>query len=271
MASDAAQLATDGASAWGPNVHRFVPGAGDQVVYGGAATGSGPAVHSLSVLMRGSAGGESVDIGLRDASSGAVQNCGTVALTTAWQRFQIHGVTPNDTDQVFALDCDAGDTIYFIAPQLEAGSRCTTPIPNWATAASAARAAEVLTTSHTPGDTTGRLSVDVAPLGWDGTDLGADARVLSRAGGASGLLLIEDGTGGHEATDGTNTVTEATVPATDGTYQTAQTRWGGGALRVQVDGDETSGSYDGALEGSGAMTVAPDQGEVAVRDLRAYE
>ena len=59
VVADAARLIADGCDCWGPNVYQMVPGAADRVVICGAATANTNA-HSLQVLIRGAAGGETV-------------------------------------------------------------------------------------------------------------------------------------------------------------------------------------------------------------------
>lgn len=264
---DSSQLEADDADVWGPNVHRFVSGGSDQVVYGGAVTAN-TNPHSLSVIMRGDGGGESVDIGLRDVSSGVVQNVGSVALTTSWQRFEINGAVPADTDQQFALDCDAGDTIYFIASQLEEGSLCTTPIPNWATAAAAARVAETLTTAHTPQDEKGSIEATITPLGWSGGQ-GGTAFLIDRSG-TSGYLIYPSSGGTYRFFDTSNQLVGIATPA-DGVAETVRTRWKGASRSIEDSGGRVSGSYTGSLRSSGTITIAPSAKESAIARLKAYQ
>jgi hypothetical protein len=263
---DSAALATAKIENAGPYVHRFVPGAGDEEIYGGAATATTGA-HSLSCYLRGAAGGESVDICLRDASSGALQVCDTVALTTGWVRYFVHGVTPDDTDQVFCLDCDAGDTVYFTLPQLEAGARCTSPIPNWATAAAATRIADTLDPPLTPSDAQGALECGVTPIHWADTEAG-DCLIVDRVTG-TGELLRADSAGGLATDDGTTEVRDTTTALVDGTRVAAQVSWGP-SLDLVVDGTRETGAYDGALGGSGLLRLEADLAEVAVDSIKVY-
>jgi hypothetical protein len=263
--SDAAQLLTDGLQNWGPAVHQFVPGAGDQIIYGGAVSAN-TNDHSSSVFMRGAAGGESVDIVGRDVSAGTTTNLGTVVLTTSWVRYIVDGWTPADTDIQFGLDCDAGDTILFIAPQLEEGATATTPIPNWATAATATRAAEVLTTMQALSDVRGAVEAKLTPMNFSAADIIGSPVVLDRA--TTPTLLMYMNAAGWRAGDGTNTVTSGTP--TDGVENKVKTQWRTGKLSIESDVVRDSGSYDGALTGTGNLTVEPGE-ETQIKDLKVYE
>jgi hypothetical protein len=266
--SDAAQLATDDLQVFGPNVHQFVPGGADQIIYGGAATGN-LNKHSSSIFLRGLAGGESVDVGVRDASSGVFTNHQTVVLTTSWQRVVIKGWTPGDTDEVFGLDCDTGDTILFIQPQMEQGDIATSPIPNWQTAATATRVAEMMTTSETPSDIQGSIQVELTPLGFSQVDLPSGVNeVIGRSGGALGLLIMITNSG-YRAYDTASNVQAGTV--TDGVTERIRSRWGDSGLSIDVGGARASTVYSGTLRDVGTVEIAPTANvEVGIRDLRAY-
>jgi len=240
------------------------------VIYGGAVTGNLNA-HSISLLIRGIAGGETVDIGLRDASSGAVQLAQTVVCTTAYQYIQIHGVIPADIDQQFCLDVDAGDAIGFIAAQLEEGPRCTYPIPNVATAAAATRSQDVLDLAVSPEDTSGRVECTLTPIDWSGVQMGADATVISRVTTADDILHADSAdTGGWASSDGTTQVTETTTPPADGVSRVVKVEWKTGRESIEVAGAVASAAYDGARAGSGAYRLA-SAASVIVKDLKVYE
>ncbi len=161
---DAAQLLADGVDVWGPRVYQFVPGASDRIVISGGASANTNA-HSLQVLIRGAAGGETVTLSLRDASDGSRVACAVITCTTAWQHIRAHAVIPTDTDMQWCLACEAGDTILFIGGQCEEGARCTSLIPCFAYAAGATRAAETLDLGWTPSDVAGAVEATITPLG----------------------------------------------------------------------------------------------------------
>jgi hypothetical protein len=270
---DSAALAAAKLEAVGPYVFSFVPGAGDQQVYGGAATATTDP-HSLSCYLRGAAGGESVDLCLRDASTGALQMCGSVTLTTSWVRYLVHNVTPNDTDQVFCLDCDAGDTVYYTLPQLELGGRCSSPIPNWATAAAATRNADILDTPITPSDAQGAIECGVTPLYWSAADATGQLYTIERAGGVAALLYTAAAAGKWRAYDGTNALISTGPDPADGVRQQILRAWGP-TQAIAVDGVRTETTYDGTLPASGVLrltgiTGVSVQAEVAVDTLRVY-
>jgi hypothetical protein len=258
--------ATDDASAWGPNVHRFVPGGGDEVIYGGDTTGN-TNDHSLSVLMRGDSGGESVDICLRDSSDGTITAGDTVTLTTEWVRYTVSGVTPGDADEQFALDCDAGDTVYFIASQLEEGDVTTTPIPNWATAASAARPIERLATSYTLRDAQGSMEIGWTPLGWGAVDSGIQTKPIA----GSGSLVIYNANNGQIGFFDGSSLIQSNVIVVDGVRNHARARWAGLIKSIDVDGDYKTDSYDGTLLDTGPVIVQSNNAESALDNLIIYK
>jgi hypothetical protein len=258
---DSSQLATDGADAWGPNILRMINGTS----YGGAVTGN-TNKHSISCIMRSSAG-HTVELGLRDASGGGFTSALTCNLTTSWVRYTINNVTPGDTDEQFAVECGGGGQTYMIGMQLEEGLTPTTPIPNVATGASATRAAEVLTTSHTPSDNKGSIEATITPLDWSGTEAGA-ATIITRDTAAD-LLYANGSTAGlNSDLDGTTTLADTTAPA-DGVPQQARVRWSGVSMSLDVDGDRDSDTYDETLDGADEIVIATDA-EVGVVDLTAY-
>jgi len=273
VVDDSTQLKTDGFDCWGPNVHRFAPGGGDQVMYGGAATGN-TNKHAASVLLRGTVGGESVDIGVRDASGGGFTNWYTATLTTSWQRFEVPDKTPGDTDEVFALDCDAGDTILAIAEQLEEGVRCTSTIPSWATGAGAARPGESLTTPWTGWDAQGGIEAGVTPMGWSGGEAGSYNHVLIHAsGGGYGPLMMDTGDGQPASSDGT-TACRFTAGANpvDGSRMHVRVGWGPQQI-VWWEGhapETVTQPYDGQYIGSGALLAQASLAEVSIDNLRCF-
>jgi hypothetical protein len=260
-ALDAADL-----GAWGPDVHRFQPGGSNQIIYGGAQTGN-TAAHCLAVAIRGGTGGESVDLGLRDASTGTVQNLETIACTTSYQVVTVENATPSDTDMQWCLDCDAGDDIYFVAAQLEEGIVPTTIMPNSATAAAFVRPQDVLDLSETPNDDQGSIELTVIPQDWGGTEAGTPT-ILTRATGAPALLYV-DGSGYWASDlDGTTTLSSGVTPV-DGTSHIIRLRWGAGVMSIDVDGTRVSAAYDGALDGSGLWRLATDA-PVRIKNLKTY-
>ena len=275
VVADDAALATALASCWGPAVHRFVPGGADEVIYGGALTGAGPAVHSLSVLLRGAVGGESVDVGLRDAGTGAVQNAGTVVCATDYQHVQIHGVAPADVDQQFCLDCDAGDTVYFIAPQLEAALRCTTPIPNWAAAAAAVRAWDDVVLAHDPDDEQGSLELVITPHGWSGAEAGG-VGFGYLVGGGFAILYVQGGTWRCNL-DGTTPMDSGVAPV-DGVAHRLRVRWiATGLMSIEIQNaatgavlGRTEAAYDGTLRFAGTWEFISGSAGYTIRDVIAY-
>lgn len=268
VVSDAAALSTAKAGVWGPNVHKFVVDGSSRIIYGGAATGADNPAHSFSALLRGHAGGEEVDVGLRDASSGAWQNAGTATLTTAWQLFQFPGITPGEADRVFALKCDANDTIYFVGAQLEEGPTCSDLIPNWATAGGTQRNADDCVLGDAPEATGGSIELSVTPDGWSGAEAGTPG-LLYLSGGGTAVLYVTDGTW-QAAIDGTTVLDSGVAPA-DGVEQTIRLRWTlDGQMSIDVDGTRVSAAYDGTLQASGSWELLAGA-QCTVRDVHLYD
>ncbi len=263
--ADTAQLLTDGLQDWGPNVLSVV-GAGQ--AYGGALTANTNA-HALTVAIRGVAGGESVDLCLRDSSSGVLQVVQVITCTTSYQVVQVTA-TPDANDQQWCLDVDGGDTVYAVMMQLEEGAYPSSPIPNSATAATATRAQDVLDTGLTPRDACGSVAAILKPIGWGGATPGADAQVVTRSGGAASLIRYEsDGAGSWASQDGTSTVSPSVAPA-DGVENATRMCWRTGEFSLTVDGGRASDVYDGVLAASGTLRVASEV-PVLVKDFELYQ
>ena len=269
VVDDSAALAAGGAEEFGPNAIQVANATGGPVYLHGGATTGNTNPHSLSALARLTAGA-GAEIGFWDVSGATFTAKGALLDGYATRTLE-HNETPPDTDSQFAIHIPDNATVRVVAMQCEAGTRTTTPIPNAQTAATQARVIETFDTPVDPSDAQGSVEAIVTPLDWSGTDLGTDCRVITRAGGASGILIAEDGTGGLEIQDGTNTVTEATNPLASGNDQTVRVRWHeNGGMSVDVDGERTDGNYDGALQSTGVVRVAPDLAEVAVKELTLY-
>ena len=269
VVNDAAQLITDGCDCWGPNVYQMVPGVADRVVIcGGQTANLNP--HSLQLLLRGAAGGETVTLCLRDASSGALQVVQVLTCTTAWQLFRAPNITPTDIDQQWCIYVEAGDTLLFIGHQLEEGDTCSSLIPGFAYAAGATRAAEVLTTTWTPRDAEGGYSLGVRPEGWSAAGAAATNLVMTRSGGASNMLRQLAGEGGRwRIEDGTNIAQEAAATAAAGVRQEISAGWGP-RLLLDVDAAQAAAPYDGALAAAGTVVLQASGQEVAIDTLRGW-
>lgn len=262
VADDSAALATAKLECLGPSVFSFAPGASDQSVRCGANTGA-VTKHSESVFLRGAVGGESVHLGLWDASAGAFTAHATVTLTTGWQRFNIDNITPGDTDCSWAIEGHAGDTFYFVGQQLELGEDSTSLIPNWATAATAARAATTLDPPVTPRDARGKVKCGVTPLGYSGAVTGGNTIVARTTGGT--VLGTDDSTDDWTTNDGSTEVKAGAVAT--GTRAAIVVEWAGTTQQLTVDGTAASAAYDGAVAGSGTYRLQASSAEVAIDSL----
>jgi hypothetical protein len=241
-------------------------------MYGGAQTGNLNA-HSISVWLRGSAGGESVDVGVRDVSAGTMQNVQTVACTTAYQKITLHGFIPGDTDRQFAIDCDAGDTIYHIGAHMEESPRCSSPIPNLSTVATATRALDDFVTADDPDDNGGSIELTIEPVGWSAAQYGG-GNLLFETGVGVGTLFV-NGAGNWEATIDGTTALDSTIQPVDGAPYRIRLRWVvGGQQSIEVWNGTTllsrvASAYDGTLQGAGTWELAPGM-PVLITDLKTY-
>ena len=260
VVDDSTALGTDLAM-FGPNVIEYANASGaTQYLQCGAATGSTSA-HSISAWARITAG-LSATLGLYDGVTFTIG----ASLGTSMTRVKAHGVTPGSVNQTWAIEVPDGVTVRVVMPQLEAGSRVSSPIPNWATAATAARSADVLDTEVEPRNAGGKVQCGIRPLGWADTEAG-DALIIDRTTGPAELIRA-DALGGLATDDGTTVVRDTSTALADGSRVVAAVDWGP-SLDLTVEGTRTTGAYDGALQGSGDVAVPADL-DVAVDSIEIW-
>jgi hypothetical protein len=269
VVNDSAALLAAGLREAGPNVLQCANATGGvQYLYGGSLTvNTDP--HSVSTFAR-IAAGSGVKLGLRDASSGAFQDLG--AISDNYVRTEVHGITPDDTDQQIAYEVQDGATLLVVWDQIEEGARCTSPIPNKATAASVTRNQDVWTTSETPSDDGGSIEFDVTPQDWGGSQSSGGVFYLSGSGNPS--VWVESGTW-RARIDGTTDLDSGIAPV-DGVTHRIKLRWSAGHSQVVEvwAGSQllarVSSSYDGTLHASGTWVMKSAGPCVYVKNLRTY-
>jgi hypothetical protein len=259
---DSAALATYKGECWGPNVLKLDNSLGDAsaYAYGGATTGNLTARSYQAIARQTGAGG--AQVGSRDASAGTFTSHVAVGAGGAHSRVTAANKTPADTDEQYAIHAPAGTVVYFVAAQRETGATCSTPIPNWATAATAVRAAESLTPPLTPRNDRGRVSCGVRLMG-----SASQESIISRAGGWDGILYGH-GSGNWATYDSTTLTTGAA--RIEETRQSLAVRWSGAVQEITVDGVSASGAYDGSRGGSGTYVlnaIDAGGGEAAIDSL----
>jgi hypothetical protein len=255
IVDDSTALLAAGLREAGPNAIQFANASGaPQIIYGGSQTAN-TNPHSVSVFGRITAGA-GPRIGLRDASSGAFQDLG--AMSDSFFRTMVHGATPNDTDQVFAIQAPDGCTIRFEWAQLEHGARCTSPIINKATAAAAQRNFDDFVTDDDPDDHGGSIEFDITPVDWSGNeDAGS---ILFLTGSGNSAVWVETGTW-RARIDGTTDLDSGVAPA-DGVTHRIRLRWNiNGNQSIEVWNGTTmlsrvESAYDGSLYSAGTWEFA---------------
>ena len=251
------------AEAWGPLVHQVANATGNPVYfYGDIATGSTD-LRGLQVLARlvAGAGGR---IGWYEPGTSTFTSEGN--LTAAYVPTRFHGLTPPSATCRPCVEIPDGATIAMVAHDSQAGARNTTIIPNTSTSASAVRAAEVFDPGFSPVDSCGEADLTAAPDMWSDGEVG-EVEILDRVTG-SGKLIYASAVSGWATHDGTTEIVESTVPPADDVEQAIKLNWGGGRS-LAVDGDVTTGAFDGALQGSGGFRIAPNNAEVRLKDFRS--
>jgi hypothetical protein len=263
---DSTALNADGCGAWGPAAYEYANDTGSTQYVRMSAQVGNVNDRSLQALTRIVSGSGTVKLGLYDESAGTF--VGTAIHDGYDERTIIDGQTPGDTDCTLALEVPDGVTVRWIAQGMETGPTCTTPIPNVATGAGATRAAEVLTTSHTPSDIQGSFKATITPMNWSGIEAG-DATIITRDTAAE-LLYANGSTAGlNSDLDGTTSLEDIQAPA-DGVAQVARVRWSGPSMSLDVDGTRDIEAFDKTLDGADELVVAVDA-EVGIVDLKAYD
>jgi len=265
---DSAALLAADAQEWGDDVYQFANATGAvQYVRMSQQTGNVNA-RSLQCLVRRSAGAGAVNLGLYDESAGTFV-AGAAINDGYGTRTLVHGQVPTDVDCTLCLEVADNTTIRFIAQGMETGPTCTTPVPNLAVAAAAARNADDFVTSDTPADETGGVSLSVTPLSWSGADTGGASLLWTTAGAQSTLFVTAAGVWELQL-DGTTTITSTAGPAAD-VWQDISIRWAaGGLMTLTIDGEQWSAAYDGTIRWGGTWQLFAQQGEFAVRDFTTY-
>jgi hypothetical protein len=259
---DSTALAVDDAEVWGPNVYEYANDTGaTQYIRMSAQTGNTNA-RSLQCLIRQVAGSGTVKLGLYDESAGTFS--GTTIHDGYDERTIINGQIPGDNDLTLCLEVPDGVTIRWIAHDMGEGAYAQYPTPNWATATSASRSADLLATSHTNNSDQQSVEATVTPLGWS-------AWIINTSVGGTIILYAATLGGGRWAVyDSTLSefVPPPTVP-TDGVSHKVRSRWKGAVKSIVSAGDRDSGSYDGSM-GAGVVSLTPTYLESKIKDLVIY-
>lgn len=250
VVDDSTALNSAGLRILGPSAFEIANSTGSAVyVSCGAVTGNTNA-HSVSVYARYVAG-SGAKLGLWDYSASSFQE--GVAVSDSFTRSTKNNITPSDSDCLFCLEIPNGCTLRFIGQQLEAGTYSSSLIINTATAATAARPADVFTMPDQSNSTWGSISATITPSGWSAGETGSQ-NVLTKVSSDTGSRIILDSENSQvEAYDGTNCC-EASHTFVDGTPLAVKVSYGGNII-VQADDEISSSSYDGAFSGTGNLQI----------------
>ena len=258
--ADAAALAATGLASWGPNVCSYVNASGaTRYIRCGAATG---AVTRFALSVYGDViGGAGPRIGWWDTAGPGWTDIG--AAPDGYNRAVFPDLVPPANTCVCCLAIPNGCTYYWIAEQCEgsgSANECavTSPIPNWATAATAQRNADDMRTVLVPASNTGSVELVAEPQGWGGA--GNTVAVLYNSGAGAAVLWADTATGTWQcAIDGTTTLDSGVAPV-DGTPHRIRLRWVTGVgMSIEVRSmagavlGRVAGAYDGSLSGAGGV------------------
>lgn len=256
VVSDAAALLTAKAEVWGPNVFSFENTSGSsQTAYCGAS----PSVVSchFHLLARYTVGGAGdAEIGWFDVSAGTFTAVGTISDN--YDLTEFYRQTPPDSDCRFCIRVPDQCTLLFIAQSLNGYTVADTvglnkyPVPYTALGAYMStmgrRGSEIYATEHTPVPASGSITVNLAPLGWSGTECAVDNSLLQCVTTPGDILHAEKATAGWATSDGTTQIqTVAPSVPTDGVYVDVWTAWKAALQYVQqgLTGVAVTGAYDG--------------------------
>lgn len=268
VVDDATELATvhmlDGdtvdGTCWGPNVFKLdnSGGATAAYAYGGAATGdTDERCHQC--IARSTSPGTSPAMGSYDLSAGTFVDLSGIVKNSTYHQMMDSGYEPSDTDEYFAIYAPAGVIVWFIAAQREKGFVCTSIVPNTATAATATREQDVITSNVDVIDTNGQIAATVIPLNWSYETPHDDCLIITTE---SDDQLLRFGASGWESDDGTNTVG---VPYESAAWEILAilVRWFEANQALDVEGVNDTEPYVGARLG-GAIKIAPTISEQSV-------
>jgi hypothetical protein len=277
VVSDAAALATALAEVWGDNVYSFANVTGSaQTVYCGASPAITPChFHLLARYTVGGAG--DAEVGWWDVSAGAFTAVGTI--NDDYDLTEFYSQTPPDSDCRFCIRVPDQCTLLFIAQSLNGYSVADLvginkyPIPYTALGAYMFqyRQREILTTEHTPAVASDSITANLAPLGWSGTEVGADNSALQCVTTPGDVLHAESVAAGWATSDGTTQI-QTTAPSvpTNGVYVDVWTAWKAALQYVQqgLVGTAVTGAYDGNKGVVGALAFqvpARQSGDYALK------
>ena len=274
--ADAASLALVGLADLGPNVCNYVNASGaTRYIRCGAATGA-TTRHALSVYADVWGGGAS-RIGWWDTAGPGWTDVGSAGDN--YVRVVYPDLVPPSATCVACLAIPNGGNLAWIGEQNEgsgSANECTVTsvIPNTATAATAQRNADSLTSVTVPPNGGGSVELVVEPQGWGGA--GNTVATLYNTGSGSAVLWGDTAGTWRCLIDGTTTLDSGVAPV-DGTAHHIRLRWVQGVgMSIEVRLASTmallgrvDGAYDGTLLGAGG-TWQLAGGPVAVSGLRAY-
>jgi hypothetical protein len=261
---DSAALALLGLQDWGPNVCSYTNASGaTRYIRCGAATG---AVTRFALSVYGDiVAGAGPRIGWWDTAGPGWTDVG--AASDGYARAVFPDLVPPAATCVCCLAVPDGCTYYWIAEQCEgsgSADECTvtSPIPNWATAATAQRNLDDLVHPLNPDDIGGSVELVAEPQGWGGA--GNTVPVLFNTGAGVAVLYADRTTGTWTAEiDGTTALDSGVAPV-DGTAHHIRLRWVQGlGMSIEVRLAATmallgraDAAYDGTLSGAGTWEIA---------------
>jgi len=263
---DSTALEADDCGAWGPHVYDYDNDTGNTQHIRFSDTTGNTDTHCYQCLARVVSGAGTVKLGLYDESANTFT--GTAIHDGYDSRTLVHDVTPGDTDETLALEVPDGVNVRWIAQDMCEGTRCSSPIPNWATAASASTPNERYSIdSKYRIDAQGSVEVEWTPLGWDSANLPGKPQVYIVR---NSLIYIQNGR--PVFYDGTNAAVIPGISFSDGVRHIIRSRWFSDKMSISFDDERDDCSYDGDTFGSGSdisiTQTDHDQAEHSVSNVK---
>lgn len=275
VTDDSTNLTTAKVECFGPNVFEFDNTAGTASRYMRQGSNAGTTNKYSYSVIGDLVTGSGAQLGYWNTADSTFTSLATISDS------YVRTIYDNSTGAATYYLCihiPAGCKARWIGQQLETNSftsACvaTSIIPNWATAATAARSQETLSMVETPSNTQGRFTLGFTPVGWtdsSGTsDSISDTAFVTQASTAS-LLLYNSANNVLYCNDGTSSV-GALSSLTNNVRSTYSVKWRAEGRTMIKDGTTVgTGAYDGALSGTGTYRLNGGAAECAIDTFKTY-
>lgn len=255
-------------SVWGRTIELANASGTDQYLYNLGPIGVTFACHLLALGRM--VAGSGARVGWRDASAGTFADVGALADSYAMTRLQAS--SPGDTDCAWCCKVPDGCTVRIAVGHAGRGTCApAVPVPNWATAAAAAKNVDTLTLPQAlVRSTPGSVELEVtAPAEWTGNYC-----ALLNLAAVNWLLYLTRNAGSQASgsQDGSGMVQTAAAVVAPETWTKVRHWWDATTRRVRQGAVLASGSYDGSWHSS-VITTGQGGGydcPVRIRNLKFF-